>query len=105
MQRNIKNYENALIKQEKYVNILKSRISKLEKQILKKEEEIMSKDNTIFELSDQVNELTHKIQNMKEMNKLEIEQGIEIHQLVYGVLCHLSNLVILPYEATMLKVF
>ena len=36
----------------------------------------MSKDNTIFDLSDQVNELTHKIQNMKEMYKLDSEQEI-----------------------------
>ena len=76
LQRNIQNYQNALIKQEKYVNILKSRISKLEKQIIKKEEEIMNKDNTIFELSDQVNVLTHKIQNMKEMYKIDSQQEI-----------------------------
>ena len=36
----------------------------------------MNKDNTIFELNDQVNELTHRIQNMKEMHKLDSQQEI-----------------------------
>ena len=76
LKRDIENYENALVKQEKYINILKNKISKLEKQISKKNEDIINKDNNIFELKDKINELTHKIQNMKEMFKIDSEQEL-----------------------------
>ena len=76
LKRDIENYENALVKQEKYINILKNKISKLEKQIAKKNEEIINKENANFELKDKINELTHKIQNMKEMFKLDSEQEL-----------------------------
>ena len=74
LKRDAENYENALIKQEKFINILKSKISKMEKQISKKNEDLISKDNTIFELKDKINELTHRIQNMKEMYKIDSEK-------------------------------
>ena len=69
-------YENALIKQEKFVNILKNKISKLEKQISKKNDDLINKDNTIFELNDKINDLTYKIQNMKELYKIDSEKEL-----------------------------
>lgn len=77
LQRENQNIEDTLMKQEKYVNLLKSKIEKLEKQLIKKNEEIMKKEYENSELNEKINELKDKIKNLKEMNKIEEKNEIK----------------------------
>ena len=60
-----KTLENILIKQEKAIINLKSKLTKYEKLLNKKSEEILMKDNIINDLKEKIEELIEKNKNLK----------------------------------------
>ena len=65
-----KTLENILIKQEKAIINLKSKLTKYEKILNKKNEEILIKDNIINDLKEKIEELIEKNKNLKNIYKI-----------------------------------
>ena len=86
-----------LVKQEKYVSMLKSKISKLEKQITIKDEEITEKENNILELNERISELNLEIENLKSIFKIQektkfFQKNEEISNLKNEMEIHLKKM-------------
>ena len=71
-----KTLENILIKQEKAIINLKSKLTKYEKILNKKNEEILIKDNIINDLKEKIEELIEKNKNLKNIFKLNEKNEI-----------------------------
>ena len=71
-----KTLENILIKQEKAIINLKSKLTKYEKLLNKKSEEILMKDNIINDLKEKIEELIEKNKNLKNIFKLNEKNEI-----------------------------
>ena len=71
-----KTLENILIKQEKAMINLKSKLTKYEKLLNKKSEEILMKDNIINDLKEKIEELIEKNKNLKNIFKLNEKNEI-----------------------------
>ena len=71
-----KTLENILIKQEKAMINLKSKLTKYEKILNKKNEEILIKDNIINDLKEKIEELIEKNKNLKNIFKLNEKNEI-----------------------------
>ena len=74
-----KTLENILIKQEKAIINLKSKLTKYEKLLNKKSEEILMKDNIINDLKEKIEELIEKNKNLK--NNIILNEKNEILRL------------------------
>ena len=81
-----KTLENILIKQEKAMINLKSKLTKYEKLLNKKSEEILMKDNIINDLKEKIEELIEKNKNLKNIFKLnEKNEMLRLNEIIINL--------------------